>query len=286
MPPSRHHPRRPASAVHLEGFRTSTGCLLQRGIPARDGALVFRTSAVSDPVARSTRDDCDHVETGMGRLSRRRFLRTAERAVGARAVVGQRGLFLSMVVRYGVTMTLHPEYRWFGHTIPIWFHMVLAAYLYFYSRFHYQLSARQDSPIGGHMTVAEPAVTLTDFALALECLVLTALIATRATSDETRRSGSSYFSAAWRRRRCSTASSTASSPTSIRCHAIFWNATLIAIGVTALATWIIVSLLSLRGRGQCILQRAAIVIFALYTASIIGLNNSFTLLSSITCHRR
>ena len=54
--------------------------------------------------------------------------------------------FLSMVVRYGVTMTLHPEYRWFGHTIPIWFHMVLAAYLYFYSRFHYQLSARQDSP--------------------------------------------------------------------------------------------------------------------------------------------
>ena len=53
--------------------------------------------------------------------------------------------FVSMVVRYGVTMTLHPEYRWFGHTIPIWFHMVLAAYLYTYSRFHYALSVQGDS---------------------------------------------------------------------------------------------------------------------------------------------
>ena len=53
--------------------------------------------------------------------------------------------FLSMVVRYGVTMTLHPEYRWFGHTIPIWFHMVLAAYLYTYSRFHHTMSVQRDS---------------------------------------------------------------------------------------------------------------------------------------------
>ena len=126
------------------------------------------------------------------------------------------------------------------------------------------------------MTVAEPAVTLTDFALALKCLVLTALIATRATSDETRRKWIVVFFG----------SLTAApllggivhgfiTDKHSLAHAIFWNATLIAIGVTALATWMIVSLLSLRGRGQCILQRAAIVIFALYTASIIGLNNSF-----------
>ncbi len=44
--------------------------------------------------------------------------------------------FLSMVVRYAITMTLHPELRWFTGTIPIWFHMVLAAFLYTFSHYH------------------------------------------------------------------------------------------------------------------------------------------------------
>jgi len=38
--------------------------------------------------------------------------------------------FLSMLVRYVVTMVLHPELRWFTGTIPIWFHMVLAAFIF------------------------------------------------------------------------------------------------------------------------------------------------------------
>ena len=37
--------------------------------------------------------------------------------------------FLSMVVRYIVTMAWHPELRWFTGTIPIWFHMDLAAFI-------------------------------------------------------------------------------------------------------------------------------------------------------------
>ncbi len=43
---------------------------------------------------------------------------------------------LSMVVRYAVTMTLYPERRWLGHTIPIWFHFVLAAFVYTLGRYH------------------------------------------------------------------------------------------------------------------------------------------------------
>jgi hypothetical protein len=43
-----------------------------------------------------------------------------------------------MVGRYIVTMTLHPEYRWLGHTIPIWFHFVLAAFVYTCG--HYQIT--------------------------------------------------------------------------------------------------------------------------------------------------
>lgn len=41
--------------------------------------------------------------------------------------------FLAMVIRYILTMTFHPELRWFGHTIPIIFHMILALFLYTYS---------------------------------------------------------------------------------------------------------------------------------------------------------
>lgn len=38
------------------------------------------------------------------------------------------------IVRYGATMALRPEWRWFGHTIPIVFHGVLAAYVFFVGR--------------------------------------------------------------------------------------------------------------------------------------------------------
>jgi hypothetical protein len=43
----------------------------------------------------------------------------------------------AMVVRYVVTMAVHPERRWLGAgTIPIVFHWVLAAYLFTLARFH------------------------------------------------------------------------------------------------------------------------------------------------------
>lgn len=53
-------------------------------------------------------------------------------------------LFLAMVVRYGWTMTARPELRWFTGTIPIWFHMVLAAFLFTLGDYH----ARRGSASG------------------------------------------------------------------------------------------------------------------------------------------
>ena len=35
----------------------------------------------------------------------------------------------AMVARYPIQMALHPESRWFGGTIPIFFHWVLAAFV-------------------------------------------------------------------------------------------------------------------------------------------------------------
>lgn len=51
--------------------------------------------------------------------------------------------FLSMVVRYIYIMVRHPEWRWFGHTIPIWFHMVLATFLYTYSRYQVVFACKE-----------------------------------------------------------------------------------------------------------------------------------------------
>jgi hypothetical protein len=44
--------------------------------------------------------------------------------------------FAVMLLRYVVTMALHPERRWLGGTIPIVFHWVLAAYIFTVSHFH------------------------------------------------------------------------------------------------------------------------------------------------------
>jgi len=38
--------------------------------------------------------------------------------------------FLGMVLRYVLSMTLHPERRWLGGTIPIFFHIILAGYVF------------------------------------------------------------------------------------------------------------------------------------------------------------
>ncbi len=44
--------------------------------------------------------------------------------------------FALMLVRYIAVMILYPEQRWFGGTIPIFFHWILAGYLFGYGRYH------------------------------------------------------------------------------------------------------------------------------------------------------
>lgn len=42
----------------------------------------------------------------------------------------------SMVLRYAHSMTVHPERRWLGQTIPIVFHCVLATFVILFGRYH------------------------------------------------------------------------------------------------------------------------------------------------------
>jgi hypothetical protein len=53
----------------------------------------------------------------------------------------------SMVVRYVVTMWLHPNRRWFQGTIPIWFHMVLAAFLSTLSHYYLYHQTSKKLPV-------------------------------------------------------------------------------------------------------------------------------------------
>jgi hypothetical protein len=44
--------------------------------------------------------------------------------------------FAAMILRYILQMSLYPENRWFGGTIPIVFHWVLASYVILFGRYH------------------------------------------------------------------------------------------------------------------------------------------------------
>jgi hypothetical protein len=51
-----------------------------------------------------------------------------------------------MVVRYATTMARQPELRWFTGTIPIWFHLALAAFLYTLGHYHVRRARARRAP--------------------------------------------------------------------------------------------------------------------------------------------
>jgi hypothetical protein len=42
----------------------------------------------------------------------------------------------AMILRYIIRMSLYPEARWFGGTIPIFFHWVLASFIIAFGQYH------------------------------------------------------------------------------------------------------------------------------------------------------
>jgi hypothetical protein len=62
--------------------------------------------------------------------------------------------FTSMLLRYPITMTLYPERRWTGGLIPIFFHLVLSAFILSLGRYHYVNGCEADSL--RKLTAAEP----------------------------------------------------------------------------------------------------------------------------------
>lgn len=51
-----------------------------------------------------------------------------------------------MAFRYVLTMILHAEMRWFGQTIPIFFHFVLAGFIFVLGHYHKVTTDRKKHP--------------------------------------------------------------------------------------------------------------------------------------------
>jgi MFS family permease len=124
--------------------------------------------------------------------------------------------------------------------------------------------------------VSEPDVTLTDYALALECAVLTALALRWPARDESLRRWWAVFFASIG------AASLLGGPVhgffnapgnSIR--AILWPATILAIGVTSTAIWIAGAHVQLREPARSWVRRAAIALLLVYTLVVLFVSSRF-----------
>lgn len=70
-------------------------------------------------------------------FSRGRGSFVAPRRAFARVAPALGWVYLSsMALRYALSMSLHPERRWLGQTIPIAFHCVLATFVILFGRYH------------------------------------------------------------------------------------------------------------------------------------------------------
>jgi hypothetical protein len=128
------------------------------------------------------------------------------------------------------------------------------------------------------MTLAEPAVTLTDYGLVLECVTL-ALLLHRLQGPTTgfRQWFIVFFSAlGFAAFAGGTTHGFIHEKTSV-VHTLVWDATLIAIGVVGLAAWMIGAQLVSRDAVRRGIRSAAVTFFVLYCAVVVFMANSFVI---------
>lgn len=73
------------------------------------------------------------------------FLVTPRRKTGRVLLLIGAVYFTGMVMRYPATMVFYPERRWTGGLIPIFFHLVLSAFILSLGRYHYVNGCEADS---------------------------------------------------------------------------------------------------------------------------------------------
>ena len=126
------------------------------------------------------------------------------------------------------------------------------------------------------MALTEPAVTLTDYALAIECAVFAVLLMRRDSSDRTQRFWLVVFFASIGGASLLGGTVHGFFPdTASPGHGVLWSATLLAILVTSLATWLIGAVLLLNGRSATLVRRLAIVQLAIFSFVVLFVRREF-----------
>ena len=73
------------------------------------------------------------------------FLVAPRRKLGRTLLAFGTLYFAGMIIRYAVTMALYPERRWTGGSIPVFFHLVLSAFILSLGRYHH-VNFRESRP--------------------------------------------------------------------------------------------------------------------------------------------
>ena len=125
-------------------------------------------------------------------------------------------------------------------------------------------------------TITDPAVTLTDYGLAIECTILLALLARPQASDETLRWWFLVFFAA-----AAAASLLGGTvhgffkPADSRGRAILWPLTLLSILLSGLAVWFAAARLELQPRVESWARISAIAVMSILSAAVILWTRNF-----------
>lgn len=126
------------------------------------------------------------------------------------------------------------------------------------------------------MALTEPAVTLTDYGLAVECAVFAALLMRRDPSDRTQRFWFVVFFGSIGAASLLGGTVHGFFPDTAGIgHSVLWSATLLAILVTSLATWMIGAVLLLNERGATLVRHLAIAQLAIFSFVVLFVRREF-----------
>ncbi len=166
------HPLVSAASLHLEGDGAGA-CRGVRSAPRLPPMAQWYSSLIPYPVLLPIQialiglmaKICRDVTAGNG------YFASGSARVGRRLIGLSVIYFAVMIARYVIHMTLHPEARWLGGTIPIVFHFVLATFVLLLGR--YYASLRLDPQHGGNgflrrLTEGNPSTTRRRFLIAAE----------------------------------------------------------------------------------------------------------------------
>ncbi len=128
------------------------------------------------------------------------------------------------------------------------------------------------------MSIAEPAVTLTDYGLTIECLILAFMLKRlkgTATANEFRNWFIVFFCALGAAALLGGTSHGFIREKTSLLHTAVWNSTLIAIGTAGLAAWMIGGCLAASEKFKKWLTGVAVILFVINCAVVVFLVNTF-----------